>query len=103
MTSKTPLNPSRRSLMTTAGVTVAAGAAFQAIGTGALAQPAKGTVKAIGFDAFTIFNPFSVDAVIEEKFPGKRHATGERVAHAHLRILLAADAEPNLCRLLAGS
>ena len=34
-------------------------------------ETAKGNVKAIGFDAFTIFNPFSVDAVIEENFPGK--------------------------------
>src|SRR5882672_12320185 len=34
-------------------------------------------------------------------FPEKAR-TGECVAHTHLRILLAADAEPNLCRLLAG-
>jgi 2-haloalkanoic acid dehalogenase type II len=53
-------------------------AAFQAIGIGAFAQPAMGTVKAIGFDAFTIFNPFSVDAVIEETFPGK----GTQLANA---------------------
>jgi 2-haloacid dehalogenase len=78
MTFKTPLNPSRRSLLITAGADVAVGAAFQAIGTSALAQSAKGTVKAIGFDAFTIFNPFSVDAVIEENFPGK----GTQLANA---------------------
>ena len=78
MTFKTALNPSRRGLLIAAGATVAAGAAFQAIGIGAFAQPAMGTVKAIGFDAFTIFNPFSVDAVIEEKFPGK----GTQLANA---------------------
>jgi 2-haloacid dehalogenase len=72
MTFKTPLNPSRRGLMITAGEgTVTAGAAVKAIDTGALAQPPKGAVKAIGFDVFTIFNPFSVDAVTEENFPGK--------------------------------
>jgi hypothetical protein len=48
MTSKTPLNRSRRSLLISAGATVAAGAALQAIGTGALARPAKGAVKATG-------------------------------------------------------
>ena len=36
-----------------------------------MTQTAKGNIKAIGFDAFTIFNPFSVDAVIEENVPGK--------------------------------
>ena len=30
-------------------------------------ETAKGNVKAIGFDAFTIFNPFSVDDVIEDQ------------------------------------
>ena len=36
-----------------------------------MTQTAKGNIKAIGFDVFTIFNPFSVDAVIEQNFPGK--------------------------------
>jgi len=36
-----------------------------------MTQTAKGNIKVIGFDVVTIFNPFSVDAVIEENFPGK--------------------------------
>ena len=30
-----------------------------------MTETAKGNIKAIGFDVFTIFNPFSVDVVIE--------------------------------------
>jgi 2-haloacid dehalogenase len=36
-----------------------------------MAQTATGNIQVIGFDVFTIFSPFSVDAVIEENFPGK--------------------------------
>ena len=43
-----------------------------------MTDTAKGNIKAIGFDAFTIFNPFSVDAVIEEDFAGK----GTQLANA---------------------
>jgi 2-haloacid dehalogenase len=43
-----------------------------------MTETAKGNIKAIGFDAFTIFDPFSVDAVIEENFPGK----GTQLANA---------------------
>ena len=36
-----------------------------------MTETAKGDIKAIGFDAFTICSPFSVDAVSEENVPDK--------------------------------
>lgn len=77
----TPEIATRREVLMIAGATVAAGATAQALGTTAFAQTAAGKIKAIGFDAFTIFDPRSVDAVIDEVFPGKGNqlATAWRV------------------------
>jgi 2-haloacid dehalogenase len=61
----------RRDLLAITGAAIAIGAATHTNRSGIFAQPASGKIKAIGFDAFTIFNPFSVDAVMEENFPGK--------------------------------
>jgi 2-haloacid dehalogenase len=61
----------RRNLLMMAGAAAAAGGAAQTLGTEAFAQTAAGNVKAIGFDAFTIFSPLSVDAAIDDVFPGK--------------------------------
>ena len=61
----------RRDLMMLTGAAVVAGGAAQVLGTDAFAQTTVGKIKAIGFDAYTIFNPLSVDAVIDETFPGK--------------------------------
>ena len=66
-----PKTTTRRDLMMLTGAAVAAGGAVQVLGTDAFAQTAVGRIKAIGFDAFTIFSPLSVDAVIDESFPGK--------------------------------
>ena len=66
-----PNTITRREVMITAGTVAAVGAVAQALGTSALAQSATGKIKAVGFDAFTIFSPFSVDAVVDEHFPGK--------------------------------
>jgi len=66
-----PKTTTRRDLMMLTGAAVAAGGAVQVLGTDAFAQPTAGRIKAIGFDAYTIFNPLSVDAVIDETFPGK--------------------------------
>src|SRR3954464_13674581 len=64
-----PKATTRRDLLRMTGATAVAGGAAQVFGTDASAQTATGKIKAIGFDAFTIFNPLSVDAVID--FPGK--------------------------------
>jgi len=66
-----PRTTTRPDLMMLTGAAVAAGGAAQVLGTDALAQTTPGRIKAIGFDAFTIFNPLSVDSVIDETFPGK--------------------------------
>src|SRR6478735_5316106 len=65
-----PKTTTRRDLLI-AGAAVATGGAAQVLGTDAFAQTGVGKIKAIGFDAFTIFNPLSVDAAIDEIFPGK--------------------------------
>jgi 2-haloacid dehalogenase len=66
-----PKTTTRRDLLRMTGAAAAAGGAAQVFGTDAFAQTAVGKTKAVGFDAFTIFNPLSVDAVIDEIFPGK--------------------------------
>jgi len=66
-----PKTTTRRDLLMMAGAAVATGGAAQVLGTDAFAQTAVGKIKAVGFDAFTIFSPLSVDAVIDESFPGK--------------------------------
>jgi 2-haloacid dehalogenase len=65
------ITTTRRDLLMMTGAAVVAGGAAQMLGTDAFAQTTTGKIKAIGFDAYTIFNPFSVDAVIDETFPGK--------------------------------
>jgi 2-haloacid dehalogenase len=66
-----PKTTTRRELLMITGAAVATGGAAQALGTDAFAQTVVGKIKAIGFDAFTIFNPLSVDAAIDEIVPGK--------------------------------
>jgi len=58
---------SRRRLLTQAGTAVAAGMLNDVAPARARAEG----IEAIGFDAFTIFDPRSVAAAVEESFPGK--------------------------------
>ena len=58
---------SRRRLLTQAGTAVAAGMSNDIAPARARAEG----IEAIGFDAFTIFDPRSVAAAVEESFPGK--------------------------------
>ena len=62
--------PTRRDVLKIAGATLAIS---NAAGRAALAQAEAGgsKVKAIGFDAFTIFDPRSIEAAVEDIFPGK--------------------------------
>jgi hypothetical protein len=62
--------PTRRDVLKIAGATLAIS---DAAGAAALAQTEAGgnKVKAIGFDAFTIFDPRSIEAAVEDIFPGK--------------------------------
>jgi 2-haloacid dehalogenase len=78
MTDKTDHPATRRQLLV--GTALAASAAIQFASGSALAQSpsASKTIKAVAFDAFTIFNPFSVDDVIEERF----HMKGQQLATA---------------------
>jgi 2-haloacid dehalogenase len=71
MTNTPDLSTTRRQLLV--GATLAAGAASQiAIGPAfSQAVSTTGKIKAVAFDLFTIFNPLSVDDVIEQQFPGK--------------------------------
>src|SRR5258708_5258670 len=66
-----PKTTTRRELLMIAGAAVATGGVAKVLGTDAFAQMVAGKIKAVGFDAFTIFSPLSVDAVIDEYFPGK--------------------------------
>ena len=61
-------NPTRREVLKVAGAAVAVAATANAV---AEAQMAGGKIKAIGFDAFTIFDVRSIDATFEENFPGR--------------------------------
>src|ERR1700721_1361735 len=61
----------RRDLLLIAGAAAPTGGVAKVLGTDAFAQTVAGRIKAVGFDAFTIFSPLSVDAVIDEYFPGK--------------------------------
>ena len=58
----------RREMLKVAMAAVAVAATADAA---AGAQTAGGKIKAIGFDAFTIFDFRSIDAAFEENFPGK--------------------------------
>lgn len=62
-----PMTMTRREYLATTGGAIAVNAA------GALgkASAAGGGIKAVGFDAFTIFDPRSVVAAVEENFPGR--------------------------------
>ena len=59
-------------------------------------------VKAIAFDGFTVFDPRPIAARVEEIFPGKGMEFTRRVAHAPVRIHVAANADGGLCRFLEG-
>jgi 2-haloacid dehalogenase len=58
----------RRELLAT---TAAATAINATRGRSARAEAAGGEIKAVGFDAFTIFDPRSVAVAVEESFPGR--------------------------------
>jgi 2-haloacid dehalogenase len=60
------------------GAALAAGAASQVAGSVTFSQTASaaGKFKAAAFDLFTIFNPLSVDDVIEQHFAGKGKQLG---------------------------
>ena len=60
--------PTRRGLLAMTSMTVAAAAA---LGHAGRAETATPRFKAVGFDAFTIFDPSSVTTAVEERFPGK--------------------------------
>ena len=62
--------PTRRDVLRIAAATFASSAVA---GTAASAQneTGKGQVKAVGFDAFTIFDPRSIEAAVEDIFPDK--------------------------------
>jgi 2-haloacid dehalogenase len=62
------LTPTRREVLRIAGAAVAVSAGA---GTAATAKTAGGKIKAIGFDAFTIFDPRSIEAAFEDSFPGR--------------------------------
>ena len=61
-------SPTRREVLKVARAAVAVAATADAV---AEAQTAGGKIKAIGFDAFTIFDVRSIDAAFEENFPGR--------------------------------
>jgi 2-haloacid dehalogenase len=70
MADKSNISTTRRHLLV--GAALAAGASSQIASGSALSQASVAVkIKAVGFDLFTIFNPFSVDDVIERRFPGK--------------------------------
>jgi 2-haloacid dehalogenase len=71
MTDKSDPSTTRRQLLV--GAALAAGASSQIASSSAFSQAASavGKIKAVGFDLLTIFNPLSVDDVIERHFPGK--------------------------------
>jgi 2-haloacid dehalogenase len=58
----------RRELLATTAATAAVNATR---GPSARAEAAGGEIKAVGFDAFTIFDPRSVTVAVEENFPGR--------------------------------
>jgi 2-haloacid dehalogenase len=61
----------RRDLLAASGAALAASVSNASFGHAASVRAASGKIKAVGFDAFTIFNPNSVVAAVEENFPGK--------------------------------
>ena len=92
------LAPTRRDVLRIAGAVTLASSAVT--GTAALAQneTGRGLVKAVGFDAFTIFDPRSVDAAVEDIYPGKGKEAGGGLAHPFVRIYLALHAQPDIRR-----
>ena len=78
MNDKSDPSTTRRQLLVGAGLAVAA--TSQIASDPSFAQPASAAakIKAVAFDLFTIFNPLSVDDVIEQYFPGK----GKQIATA---------------------
>jgi 2-haloacid dehalogenase len=60
--------PTRREFLAMTSMTAATAAALGSAGKADTAAP---RIKAVGFDAFTIFDPNSVTTAVEERFPGK--------------------------------
>jgi 2-haloacid dehalogenase len=79
MTDKSGPFATRRQLLVGAALTVTV-ASWKIAPGSAVAQTVstEGKIKAVAFDLLTIFNPFSVDDVIERNFPGK----GKQLASA---------------------
>jgi 2-haloacid dehalogenase len=71
MTDKSEPSTTRRQFLV--GAALAAAATRQIASGPAFAQAARaaGKIKAVAFDLLTIFNPLSVDDVIEQYFPGR--------------------------------
>jgi 2-haloacid dehalogenase len=61
----------RRALLTTTGMAIAAHVATTVARSSATAGNAGNRIKAVAFDALTIFDPRSVAAAVEESFSGK--------------------------------
>ncbi len=62
--------PTRREVLKIAGATLASSAVASTAAL-ALTEAGGSKVKAIGFDAFTIFDPRSIEAAVEDIVPGK--------------------------------
>lgn len=63
------MTPTRRKVLAMTGATIAAAQILA--GGGAKASATGDKIKAIGFDAFTIFDPRSIQARVEDVFPGR--------------------------------
>jgi 2-haloacid dehalogenase len=68
LTEGTTMSPTRRELVTMTSATIVTAAAHVNAGRAETAGP---KFKAVGFDAFTIFDPNSVTTAVEASFPGK--------------------------------
>jgi 2-haloacid dehalogenase len=64
------MTTSRREFLAIVGTT----AASSALGSAARGQPARARIRAVGFDAFTIFDPGTVTAALKESFPDRAEA-----------------------------
>ncbi len=65
------MTTTRRTLLTIAETAIAAHATTGAARSPGAVRKARSRIKAVGFDAFTVFDPRSVAAAVEESFPGK--------------------------------
>jgi hypothetical protein len=96
------MSSTRRDLLLASGKAFAAQAVAGVLGAPAKARASGGRIKAVAFDAFTVFDILSVDAVIEGIFRGKGMTLGGGVANKAIRVFLVENFEPHLCRFLAG-